>query len=74
MNPKLDGVIFDLQSNESKMMVQFKLNIERCSKFVGSKFKDNSAGAAATIRTRTAAANVEPRTLVKGSSKVNVII
>jgi hypothetical protein len=56
------------------MIVQFKLNIERCSEFVGSKFKGELVGAAAAIRTRTAPADVEPRTPVNGSNKVNVII
>ena len=67
MNSKLAGVIFDLQGNGSKMIVQFKLNIERCSEFVGSKFKGELVGAAAAIRTRTAPANIKPTTPMKRS-------
>ena len=30
-NPKLAGVMFDVQRNTSKMTVQFKMHVERCS-------------------------------------------
>ena len=57
MNPKLAGVIFDMQGSAAKMTVQFKMNMKRCSKFAGSEFKDDPAGAAAAIRTRSAPSN-----------------
>ena len=73
-NPKLAGVVFDVQGNTSKMTVQFKLNVKRCSEYAGSKFKDDPAGAVAAIQTRTAPINVKPTKPTKGSSKVNIII
>ena len=68
------GAVFGVQDNVLNMTIPFKLNVERCSKFSGSKFKDNLAGAATAIRTRTAPANVKPKTPGSGFSKVNVII
>ena len=73
-NPKLKGVVFDVLHNALKMAVRFKINVERCSKYAGSKFKDNPAGAAATIRTRMKRSNPEPTKPVKGASKVDIIM
>jgi hypothetical protein len=67
MNPKLAGVIFDVQGNASEITFQFKLNVEQCPNFLGNKFKDNPAGATAAIRTRTAPANIKPTTPMKRS-------
>jgi hypothetical protein len=72
--PELEGVVFDVLRNTSKMAVRFKINVERCSKYTGSEFKDDPAGAAAAIRTRTKPPNPEPAKPVKGTSKVDVII
>ena len=30
-NPKLEGVVFNVLGNISKMAVRFKINVERCS-------------------------------------------
>ena len=72
MNPKLAGVIFNMTGSASKMTVQFKLNMERCSEFAGSEFKDDPAGAAAAIRTRTAPSNQEPTKPIKGAENGEV--
>jgi hypothetical protein len=74
MNPKLKGVVFNVQGNGLNVAVQFKLNVEQCSKFFGSEFKDNPAGVAAAIRTRPAPVNVKLKTPKAGSSKADVII
>ena len=73
-NSKYAGVVFNVQGNAFKMMVQFKMNVERCSKYAGRKFKDDPAGAAAAIRTRTAPSILEPKKPKKGSRKVDIII
>ena len=57
------------------MTVQFKMNMDRCSEFAGSEFKDCPAGAAAAIRTSSAPSNAEPTTPIKGtSSNIDVVI
>ena len=56
------------------MMAQFKLNVEWCSEFSGSKSKEDPTGAAAAIRTRTTILIIEPTTLNKDLSKVNVVL
>ena len=73
-NPKLEGVVFDVLGNASKMAVRFKINLERGSKYAGSEFKDNPAEAAAAIRTRARPLNLEPTKPGKSASKVGVII
>ena len=52
-HPKLKGVVFDVLCNASKMAVRFKINVERSFKYTGSDFKDDPAGAAVAIQTRT---------------------
>ena len=73
-NPKLDGVAFDVLGNALKMPVRFKIIVEQCSKYAGSEFKDNPAGAAAAIQTRTKSTTPKPKQPKSGASKVNVII
>ena len=48
-NLKLEGVVFDELGNASKMGVRFKINVEQCSKYTKSEFKDDPVGAAAVI-------------------------
>ena len=71
---ELEGVVFDVFGNASKTAVRFKLNVECCSKYVGSESKDDPAGAAAAIRTRSVPENAEPKKPAKDTSEVNVII
>ena len=73
-NPKLEGVIFDVLGNASKMAVRFKICTERCSEYAGSEFKDDPAGAAAAIRNRSAPTNIEPKKPTDKTSEINVII
>ena len=49
-NPKLEGFLFDVLGNASKMAVRFKICVERCSEYAGSEFKDDPVGAAAAIK------------------------
>ena len=73
-NPKLEGVVFDVLGNASKMAVLFKINVKRCSEYAGSEFKDDPAGAAAAIRNQSTPSNLEPKKPVVGASKVDIII
>ena len=73
-NLKLEGVVFDVLGNASKMAVRFKIHVERCSEYAGSEFKDDPTGAAATIRNRSAPSNLEPKKPGKDATEVDVII
>jgi hypothetical protein len=73
-NLKLAEVIFDIQGKTSNMIIQFKMNLEQCSKFAGSKYKDNPSGATAAIRTRMEPSNVESTTPAKGANKLDITI
>ena len=73
-NPKLQGAVFNVLGNTSKMAVCVKKNVERCSKYTESKFKGNPAGAVAAIQTKTKPSNPEPKKPEKDASKVNIII
>ena len=73
-NPKLEGVVFDVLDNASKMAVRFKICVERCSEYMGSKFKDDPVGAAAVIRNQSAPTNLEPKKPGDKATEVDVII
>ena len=66
--------MFGVLDNASKMAVRFKINVGRCSKYAGSEFKDDPAGAAAVIRTRTTPPNLEPTKPKKDVSEVDITI
>ena len=65
--------MFDVLGNASKMAVRFKMNVERCSKYAGNEFKNDPAGVAAAIRTRTKPPNPEPTNPGKDTSEVDII-
>ena len=48
-NLKLKGFVFDVWGNASAVVVLFKIKVEQCSEYTGSKFKDNPTGAVAAI-------------------------
>ena len=48
-NSKLEGVVFNVLGNTLKIAVRFKINVERCSEYAGSEFKDNPVGATTAI-------------------------
>ena len=73
-NPKLEGVIFDVLGNASKMAVRFKICTERCAEYAGSEFKDDPAGAAAAIRNRSAPTNLVPKMPTDMENEIDVII
>ena len=73
-NHKLEGVVFDVLGNASTKAMRFKINVERCSEYAGSEFKDDPAGAAVAIRTRSTPPNLKPTKPEAGASEVNAII
>ena len=73
-NPKLEGVMFDVLGNALKMAVCLKINVERCSEYAGSEFKDDPVGAASAIQTRVKPPNPEPTKSKKEASEVDIII
>ena len=66
--------MFVVLSSALQMAVCFKINVKRCSKYVGSEFKDDPAGTAAAIQTRTKPSNPEPKKSERGAIKAGVII
>ena len=73
-NSKLEGFVFNVLGSASKMAVRFKINVERCSEYAGSEFKDDPAGAAAAIRNQSAPTNIEPKKPGEKATEVDVII
>ena len=73
-NLKLEGVIFDVLGNASKMAVRFKICTERCAEYAGSEFKDDPAGAGAAIRNRSAPTNLNPKKPTDMKNEIDVII
>ena len=58
----------------TQMALCLKINVERCSEYAGSEFKDDPAGAAAAIRTRTKPSNPDPTKPKKDAREVDIII
>ena len=73
-NPNLKRVVFNVLGNASKMVVRFKINVESCSEYTGSEFKDYPTGAVVVIRSRTRPPNLEPTKPDVSASDVGVII